>query len=103
MVTVAPLQFPSEPLHLVHVPFLKLLAMAKTAHSVPVHHSHFSSMQSRGNPLPITFPTVPEVNVNGHIFGKITLPNMIKMVNQIYVDASRNKTIIMSSSRLVAS
>ena len=70
--------------------------MAKTVHSVPVHHSHFSSWQSRGNPLPITFPTVPEVNVNGHIFGKIAPPNMIKMVNRIDFHASRNKTIIIS-------
>jgi hypothetical protein len=52
------------------------IAIFKIAHSVPVHHAHFASWQSRGNPLPMTLPTVPVVNVNGHIFGNAFSPPM---------------------------
>ena len=45
--------------------------MVKTAHSVPVHHAHLSSWQSRGTPLPASrLPGTPVENANGHILGK---------------------------------
>jgi len=45
--------------------------MVKTAHSVPVHHAHLSSWQSRGTPLPTTrLPGTPVENANGHILSK---------------------------------
>jgi len=61
--------------------FPKFSAMVKTAHSLPVHHAHLSSWQSRGNPLPTTLPTVPVENVNGHILGKfITFQRFVLIV-----------------------
>jgi hypothetical protein len=56
--------------------FSRALAIVKTAHSVPVHHSHFSCWQSRGTPLPATLlPGTPVANANGHILGKFITSN----------------------------
>ena len=55
--------------------FSRALAIVKTAHSLPVHHSHLSCWQSRGTPLPTTLlPGTPVANANGHILGKSSTP-----------------------------
>ncbi len=55
--------------------FPKALAIVKTAHSVPVHHSQSSCWQSRGTPLPDNLlPGTPVANANGHILVKSSTP-----------------------------
>ena len=63
------------------------MAILRIAHSVPDHHAHFSSWQSRGTPLPTTrFPGTPVANANGHILGKNN--HLLKALNVFSAELS---------------